>query len=107
MYNKELSIWCRLPTVDRSWSAYLQTLEETNRTDSGHVSSMAFSPDSHILACGYERGNISLCTVKLWNPSTGQLRQTLAGHPFYILSIAFLLDGQLLASSCSDNTVKL
>ncbi|THC90327.1 hypothetical protein EYZ11_010206 [Aspergillus tanneri] len=79
-------------------------LEETNRTVSGHVSSLAFSPDGQIVACGYERGNLCLCTIKLWDPRTGQLRQTLKYKSHSISSLVFSSNNQLLASVSNDNT---
>jgi len=46
-------------------------------------------------------------TVKLWNPSTSQLIDTLTGHSGYIASVAFNHDGTLLASGSRDGTVLL
>jgi WD40 repeat protein len=46
-------------------------------------------------------------TIKLWDPTTGELQQTLEGHSDSVRSVAFSPDGQLLASSSADNTIKL
>ncbi|PGG95459.1 hypothetical protein AJ79_10049, partial [Helicocarpus griseus UAMH5409] len=43
----------------------------------------------------------------LWDPSTGELRQTLEGHSYGVISVAFSLDGQLLASGSIDSTIEL
>lgn len=43
-------------------------------------------------------------TIKLWDPTTGKLRQTLNG---WVRSVDFSPDSQLLASSSDDKTIKL
>jgi WD40 repeat protein len=46
-------------------------------------------------------------TIKVWDLSTGKVRQTLLGHTGPIVSIAMSTDGQTLASGGRDRTVKL
>ncbi|KAL4736602.1 hypothetical protein BDV11DRAFT_207472 [Aspergillus similis] len=98
IYQDELSNWGKLPKVREKWNAELQTLE-------GHshpVQSVTFSPDGRLLASGsYDN------TIKLWDPSTGELRQTLEGHSHPVQSVTFSPDGRLLASGSYDNTIKL
>jgi WD40 repeat protein len=66
------------------------------------VRSVAFSPDSRLLASSSQD-----TTVRLWSPATGALHQALDGHSDWVLSVAFSPDGRLLASGSYDNTVRL
>lgn len=75
LYNNELSCWSQLPKVEESWSANIQTLEG----HSGTVTSVAFCSDGRLLASGsYDS------TIKLWDPNTGELRQTLKEHSNWV-----------------------
>ena len=74
------------------------------------MSSIAFSPDSSLLASGLsydpalgQRDD----TIKLWSVRTGQLLNTLTGHGGPVLSVSFSPDGSLLASGATDKTIKL
>ncbi|OQE34671.1 hypothetical protein PENCOP_c016G07939 [Penicillium coprophilum] len=98
-FEKELPsrIW-RLPEVEETWSAELQTLE----SHSGRVTSVAFSPDGGLLASGSDDN-----TIKLWDTASGALRQTLESHSDWVRSVDFSSNGRLLASGSDDNTIKL
>ena len=69
---------------------------------SGHVRSVAFSPDGQTLASGSEDN-----TINLWDVTTGKKVYTLKGHLNDVSSVAFSPDGQTLASGSKDSTIKL
>ncbi|KAF4232359.1 hypothetical protein CNMCM6805_010005 [Aspergillus fumigatiaffinis] len=96
-FQSERPSWIRqFPQVDEGWSAELQALE-------GHsdgVTSVAFSPDSLLLASASRD-----MTIQLWNPSIGTLQRTLEGHSTSVQSVALSPDGRLLASASEDKTV--
>ncbi|NJM20963.1 MAG: CHAT domain-containing protein [Richelia sp. SM1_7_0] len=68
----------------------------------GWVRSLAFTPDSKILASGSHDS-----TIKLWKVETGQCLQTITSHTSNIQSLAFNRDGTILASGSNDKTVRL
>jgi len=76
------------------------------QTFEGHKAaalSVAFSPDSRILASG----SASCDGIKLWDVVTGQCCQTLKGHQDWTNSVIFSYDGKYLASGSRDDTIKL
>jgi WD40 repeat protein len=90
-YKKGVLLW----NLDIDGEGGIPTRQE------GYVNSITFAPKDEMLALGNEDG-----TVEIWNPRTGELKQTLAAHPRNVYTIAFDSSGKLLASS-SENFVKL
>ena len=45
-------------------------------------------------------------TIKIWNPTTGELIQTLTGHTDWITALTFLSNGNLVSGSL-DRTIKI
>jgi WD40 repeat protein/tRNA A-37 threonylcarbamoyl transferase component Bud32 len=66
------------------------------------VHSVAFSPDGGQIATASEDG-----TVKVLDARTGQVVQTLPGHPPSAFSVAFSSDGRHLASAGKDRKIRL
>ncbi|KAI9772614.1 MAG: hypothetical protein M1839_002427 [Geoglossum umbratile] len=98
-FSRELPIWIEsFPAVDRDWNPSLQALE-------GHsacVSEVAFSSDSRLLASGSQDRSI-----KLWDPTTGELHGTLEGHSDSVSKVTFSPDSHLLASGSDNGTIGL
>jgi WD40 repeat protein len=66
------------------------------------VRSVAFSPDTKLLASGGADRQ-----VMLWDIESGELERVLLGHENTVTSVAFSPDGQTLASASDDGTVRV
>jgi WD40 repeat protein len=66
------------------------------------INGLAFSPDGERLAsAGKDR------TVKIWNPTTGQMIKELSGFRDQLETIAFSPDGRLLATGDSSGDIQI
>ena len=72
-----------------------------NKTFSS-ILSLAFSPDSQLLAT-----SDTDCEIRLWRVPNGEQVFTCKGHLSWIWSVTFSPDGQILASGGDDKTVRL
>src|SRR5438046_8577863 len=64
--------------------------------------SVAFSPDSKLVAAGQDDGRIAL-----WDAATARLVRSWAAHEGAVQSLAFARDGKQLASGGRDGNVRL
>ena len=70
--------------------------------DAYAIHTLAWSPDSSLLATGSAAGQISL-----WNVRRGKLQMRLEGHSGNVVGITFDHQGSLLASESWDTTARL
>src|SRR5438270_13573706 len=83
-----------------SLSAQEPKLRATLQGHTGHVVSVAYSPDGKTLASASYDG-----MLKLWDMATGKERATLKGHRGRVGSVASNRDGKTLASASMDAPV--
>ncbi len=85
-------------------SDYLK-YDRPSRTLKGHnreISSISFSPDGQMIASGSYDG-----TVKLWDVTSGNLKQTFDGNEENVRTVSFSPDGRMVASGGEDRAIEL
>jgi hypothetical protein len=93
-----IKVWQILP----DGMAPLLSLLDPNGEEMWDLYTLAFSPDSSLLASGGADQKI-----RIWSIPEGQLLRTLEGHKAEVEDLDFSPDGELLASASSDNTLRL
>jgi WD40 repeat protein len=95
-----------LPAVQTAESAAsLATRLTLARTLSGHtdmVWSVALSQDGQTLVSGSQDN-----TIKVWNPTTGELSRTINAQAGSVRAVSLSADGKTLAAGNGDNSIKV
>jgi eukaryotic-like serine/threonine-protein kinase len=87
----------------KSWD--LKTGEVPDTLNEGHtapIRTLSLSADGTLLVSGSVDH-----TIKIWDMTTGRLRQTLTGHSAPVTSVALSQDGKTLVSGSEDKTIKI
>ncbi|KAF8069403.1 SPAC25H1.08c [Scenedesmus sp. PABB004] len=89
------------------WLAQAGTCMQVFSGHSGPVSAGAFTPDGKSVVSA---GGESDCSLRVWNPKTGECSLQLAGHPFHEEAIACLGvhgDGAVVITGGVDGAVRV
>ncbi|UBF24245.1 WD40 repeat domain-containing protein [Kovacikia minuta CCNUW1] len=95
-----------LAASDISYEAHVWRVTDgkkllTCKASDGWAWSVAFSPDSCLLASSANG------TIHLWDMQTGECIQTICGYTSRVFSLAFSPDGCLLASGNEDHEIRI
>ncbi len=85
----------------RIWNLATLTTERVLSLPGDKGSGIGWSPDGKTLAAA------TGTEIRLWDPDTGAISGTLAGHHDTVLAVRFSPDGQQLMSSSFDNRIRL
>jgi WD40 repeat protein len=88
-----------LRQIDLETGTQRRELRWEQRSGGQHVHTLAFSPDSEVLACGEKNGSLVL-----WDATAGAVVRDLAGPDVRLHQVAFSPDGALLATAGKSAT---
>jgi ribosome assembly protein SQT1 len=89
--------------TDSVWLCRTCTCVQVFSGHSGPVTAGAFTPDGKSVVSVSED-----CSLRVWNPKTGDCSLTLQGHPFHIEGLTCLgvhQDGQVVITGAQDGSV--
>ncbi|MBI3243906.1 MAG: WD40 repeat domain-containing protein [Chloroflexi bacterium] len=85
---------------------YNKSLKQVRLIETGaYIWDMSLHPSGQIVATADDV--VENQNIRLWDVTTGQLLQTLEGHPRKVVSVDFSPDGSLLASGSADGSVRI
>ena len=80
-----------------------QELWQTEAQRDLGLTTLAISPDGRLLASG---SGFEYPAIRIWDASTGRLRERLDGHTSWVCDLAFTKDGRRLISAATDQSIR-